>query len=119
MAQSFDGVTLRGTGSIVNFGGSQPPSVLNLPVAVINSNSRTTPIVIKDGENSVPFAGTYRIFTGGKAEYDLIKAKEGVTGTLINGSQTINNVLLRAVSIYSSLGSTGISCQLSFEYLGA
>jgi len=104
MAQTFDGVTLDGSGSMVNFGGSQPPSVLNTPVNVINSNSR---------------AGSYRIFTGGKAEYDLIKAKEGAVGTLVNGSQTITNVLLRSVSVRSSLGSTGIACQLSFEYLGA
>ena len=118
MAQSFDGVNLKGSGSIVNFGGSQPPSVLDIPVSIINSNSRDTPIVLKDGSNSVPFAGSYRILTGGIAEYNLIKAKQGTTGTLINGTQTVNNVTLRAVSLPASLGSTGITCSLSFEFLG-
>jgi len=118
MAQSFDGLNLNGSGSLVNFGGTQAPSVLDTPVQVINSNSRTTPIVIKDGSNSVRFSGSYRIFTGGLAEYNLIKAKQGTTGVLINGTQTLDSVTLLSVSLASSLGSGGVQCSLAFEFLG-
>jgi len=118
MTQSFDGVTLDGTGSIVNFS-NLPPSVLDIPVQIINSNSRTTPIKITDGENSVPFAGRYQILSGGSAEYATIKAKQGTTGTLVNNSQTVTNVTLKSVSLPQNLGGGALRCQLSVEYLGA
>ena len=117
MTQSFDGVPLSNSESIVNFP-NFPPSVLDTPVQIINSNSRDTPIKIKDGKNSPPFVGAYQILTGGIAEYDAIKAKEGDTGTLVNNSQTVNNVTLKAVSLAQNLGGGALRCQLSFEFLG-
>jgi len=82
MAQSFDGVSLSGLGSIVNFGATRPATTPDIPITIMNSNSRATPIVIKDGGNSAPFAGVYTILIGGPSDYDAIKAKVGDTGTL-------------------------------------
>lgn len=117
MAQSFDGLDLNANRSIVNYGSSKPPSVLNIPVSVMNSNSRPTPIVIKDGKGSVKFQGVYQTLDGGQSAYDAIKAKQSKIGTLINGSQTVNNVILRAVGLAQERGGI-FTCQLNFEYLG-
>jgi hypothetical protein len=119
MTQSFDGLDLNADRSIVNFGDTKPPAVLDIPVDVVNSNSRTTPIVIKDGANSVRFQGIYQTLDGGQTSYDAIKGKQGKVGTLINDSQTVNNVLLRSVGLAQEMGNDILQCQLSFEYLGA
>jgi len=118
MAQSFDGLDLNADRSIVNFGDSKPPSVLDIPIQIINSNSRTTPIVIRDGSSSVAFQGVYTTLDGGQTSYDAIKLKQGEVGTLINGTQTVNNVLLRSVGLAQEMGNDILQCQLSFEYLG-
>ena len=117
MTQSFDGLDLNADRSIVNYGNSKPPSVLNIPVSVLNSNSRPTPIVIKDGEGSVKFQGRYQTLDGGQDSYEAIKAKQSKIGVLINGTQTVNNVILRAVGLAQERGGV-FSCQLNFEYLG-
>lgn len=124
MTQSFAGTALDGPGSIVNFGDTRPAQVMDVPVQIINSNSRTSGIVRIDGNNSVPFTGAYTILTGttpgGQAtEYAIIKAKEGVVGVLINGSQTVQNVCLVRVSLSQSLGGGALRCNLVFELLDA
>jgi len=119
MTQSFDGLDLNADRSIVNFGSTKPPSVLDIPVEVINSNSRTTPIIIIDGSNSVRLRGVYQTLDGGIAAYNAIKAKQGVVGTLIDGAVTTNNILLKSVSLAQNIGGGALRCQLSFEYLGA
>lgn len=122
MTQSFAGVSLSGPGSIVNFGSSKPPEVVDIPVQVINSNSRDTGIVVLDGENSVKFAGSYTILTGGggnpRSEYLEIKSKQGTLGTLINGAQAVNNVVLVSVSLAQELGNSALRCTLNFELVG-
>ena len=118
MAQSFDGLDLNASRSILNFGNSQPPSILDIPIEILNSNSRTTPIVIKDGEGSVSFRGTYQSLDGGLTAYGLIKDKQGVTGVLINGTQTVNNVTLKMVGLAQIQGGDILNCTLSFEFLG-
>ena len=118
MAQSFDGLDLNISRSIVNFGDSKPPSVLDIPVTITNSNSRITPIMIKDGDNSVAFQGTYQTLDGGIASYNAIKAKQGVIGTLINDTQTVNNVALKMVGLAQEMGNGILQCSLSFEFLG-
>ena len=118
MAQSFDGLDLNANRSILNFGNSKPPSVLDIPVTITNSNSRTSPILIKDGENSVPFQGIYKTLDGGQTAYNAIKAKQGVIGTLVNGTQTVNNVALKEVGLAQEMGADILQCSLSFEFLG-
>ena len=118
MAQSFDGVNLNTSGSIINFGATRPADTQDIPIVIINSNSRTTAIVIKDGGNSAPFAGVYTILTGGISEYNLIKAKVGTTGTLIDGSETYLNITLKAVGRAQNLGAGALRCALSFEFMG-
>ena len=119
MAQTYnDGtgaITLDGSGSIVNFGDTVPTSDLDQPVAIYNTNSRDSAIVVLDGKRSSAFSGQYTILTGGLSEYDTIKAKEGTIGTLVNGSQTINNVCLKQVSRAANLGNGAFRCTLSFE----
>jgi len=118
MAQSFDGLDLNASRSIVNFGSTKPPSVLDIPVSIVNSNSRTNPIMITDGDNSVPFQGVYQTLDGGQAAYDAIKLKQGVVGTLINGTQTTNNVALKSVGLAQEMGNDILQCSLAFEFLG-
>ncbi len=118
MAQSFDGLDLNADRSLVNFGSTKPPTVLDIPIEVMNSNSRTTAIVITDGTNSVRFQGTYQTLDGGQTSYEAIKLKQGKIGTLINGAQTVNNVLLRSVGLAQEAGNGILQCQLSFEFLG-
>lgn len=120
MTQSFDAVILDDNCSVVNF--SQGfPTVMNIPSSVINTPSRVGAIVVTDVANSVPFSGTYTIpfgiLPGGqRTEYGLLKAKEGVIGQLINGLTTIDNVLLKSVSVPSPIGGTGaLSANLVFE----
>ena len=121
MAQSFKvgatTVTLDNSGSLVNFGNSHPTDDLDQPVSILNSNSRDTAIVVLDGKRSSAFSGQYTILTGGLTEYDTIKAKEGTIGTLVNGSQTINNVCLKQVSRAANLGNGAFRCTLSFELI--
>ena len=120
MTQSFDAVILDGNCSVVNFPQGFP-TVLNVPSTVINTPSRAGAIVITDVVNSVPFTGTYTIPfgllpAGQRTEYGLIKAKEGTIGDLINGATTINNVLLKSVSVPSPIGGQGaLSATLVFE----
>jgi len=116
MAQSFDGLNLNADRSIVNFGSTKPPSVLDIPVEVLNSNSRTTAIVITDGSNSVRFQGIYQTLDGGQTSYDAIKLKQGEVGTLINGTQTVNNVILRSVGLAQEMGNDILQCQLSSHH---
>ena len=70
-----------------------------------------------DGKRSSQFTGVYTILEGGLSEYDTIKAKEGTIGTLVNGSQTINNVCLKQVSRAANLGAGAYSCSLTFELI--
>lgn len=118
MTQSFNGVTLDGTGSIVNFGNTRPTDILDTPTMAINSNSRTGAILRLDGDNSVQFSGVYQILSGGQSEYELIKAQQGNIGVLINDTQTIQNVALINVGLAQSLGNGVLRCSLQFEYMG-
>lgn len=118
MTQSFNGVILDGTGSIVNFGDTRPTDILDTPTAAINSNSRQGAILRVDGDNSVRFNGVYQILSGGQAEYELIKDQQGNIGVLVNGTQTIQNVALIRVGLLQSLGNDVYRCTLQFEYMG-
>jgi len=60
----------------------------------------------------------YQTLDGGQTSYDAIKLKQGEIGVLINGAQTVNNVLLRSVGLAQEMGNGILSCQLSFEFLG-
>ena len=86
MAITFDGITLDGTDSMTNFAQGYP-TVLDIPSRVINSPSRVGGIVILDTASSVPFQATYQILSGAdhsnsqRTEYNVIKAKQGTTGS--------------------------------------
>jgi len=112
---TFDGLDLTASGSMVNFP-SGYPTVLNKPSQVLNTPSRATAIILQDQDNSAPFTGNYSIF-GTRTQYDSIKAKEGTLGTLVVGTDTIQNVYLRAVSQPAERGGT-FSCSLAFELVG-
>ena len=121
MTQSFDGVVLDGEGSIVNFQ-VRPPDVLDTTTSVVNSNARTSGILVVDGTRSANFTGSYLITKGvvagsQAAEYALIKAKETVVGTLVNDTQTVSNVALLSVSKPQHLGNGQLRCTLNFELL--
>ena len=122
----YDGLVLTGNGNMVNFGGGFS-TVLNNPISIVNTPSRPSAIVIGDELNSAAFTGVYTIIGGTdptfpqRAKYDLIKAKQLPTPkTLIfNEGEaneiTINNVVLRGVSIPQEIGGGALSCSLSFE----
>lgn len=119
MAISFDGVLLDGTGSMANFS-SGYPKVMDLPARVTNSPSRPFGIVLLSTDQSVPFTATYLITNGvdhsgsTRTEYDVIKAKQGVIGTLIVDSDSIDNIALKMVSL-PAMANGMIRCTLSFE----
>lgn len=117
VAITFDALTLTNTGSMVNFGNF--PRAMSNPSTVYNSNARSTPIfVTNDNDDSPPpFTGSYTILTGGLTEYDAIKAKEAVIGTLVRGSETLTTVLLQSVSSPNLSGGV-VTCTLTFV-LGA
>ncbi len=115
---TFDGVTLTGSGSVVNFSGGIE-TVLDIPSSTINSDSRVGAISINSSGNSVSMSASYTILTGGRAEFLLIKAKQSVIGELeligLSGTTTINNVKLLKVSKASPLGAGALRCSLIFE----
>lgn len=117
---TFDSLVLTLSGSVANFPDGYP-TVLNTPTVVYNTPSRTGGIPVTDSQNTVKFSASYSIF-GGRSQYDSIKAKESVLGTLeivdSSGTTTINNVILRAVSMPSQRAST-FRCSLEFELISA
>ena len=115
---TFDGVTLTGSGSVVNFSGGIE-TVLDIPSSTINSDSRVGAISINSSGNSVSMSASYTILTGGRTEFLLIKAKQTVIGQLeligLSGTTTIQNVKLLKVSKASPLGGGALRCSLLFE----
>ncbi len=117
----FDTLVLTGNGNMVNFGGGFA-TVLNKPISIINTPSRSSAIVIGDELNSAGFTGVYTIIGGTQRTiYNSIKGLELPTPkTLIFNEGEVNeisidNVVLRAVSLPQELGGGALSCSLSFE----
>ena len=126
----YDGLTLTGNGNMVNFPGGFG-TVMNTPVSVINTPSRSVAIVIQDALNSSQFAGTYTIIGGTdptfpqRAVYNNIKGKEGAAPRILIFNEgeanevSIDNVTLRSVSNASELGGGALRCNLIFELVAS